>query len=193
MAKMNSAQLGEMIRLIVKQEIRETVMSTINEVLSERYLRQLAESAASRPRGVGRTMHIADGDDNDEEGTPSIMRNNDRGIYAKHPSIHEDKPEEDSPNAPELSEDHERNEMLSMFFEGTKPLTQVEEQADEGIPLEVLNEKFNIAARAKTDVRHFKDLFDGANAKSVGLRIQKDPVAEERRIAALRESLDRPA
>lgn len=133
-------QLKEMIRLLVREELTGAVKAAINEILSERYLRQIAEVAASRPRGVGRTMHIADGDDNDDEGTPEILANTTAGIYNKHPMKHDDhldddEPELAGPSITTIPEGLERDDMMAKFFEGTRPINEID--ADAGVSFEI--------------------------------------------------------
>lgn len=192
--------LQAMIRSIVREEMVDVVKGAINEVLSERYLKQLAE-ASVRPRGVGPTLHIADGDDNDVEEAPTILSNPTRGIYNKHPMKHDDELDDDDENCePELTtENVERNEMLSMFFQDTKPLNEVEARQDEGIPLErIIPEGAAFPQRkttqgAKRPIAEVwrelagvkKDVAPAANMEALEKR-------EEMRLKMLRESLDRP-
>lgn len=206
MAKFKADQLHEIIRAIVRQEINEAVVQkmnevvvkTINEVLSERYLTKLAENVASRPRGVGRTMHIADGDDHDEEGTPQPMRNDDRGIYHVHPSKHDDEVEDDDAGEPQLqAEDLERNEMLSLFFEGTKPLQEVEAQVEEGVPLERITEmrRDNDGRQPIQEVwKTLAGVKKPAQAQQTSRPVDTAALEarEEARLKQLRESLETP-
>ena len=132
--RFKAEQLKEMIRVLVREEIKDVVKATINEVLSERYLKELAEVAASRPRGVSRTLHIADGDDAEEEGVPQILANTTRGIYGRHPikhsdSIDDDEAGQEGPKVTTIPEGHERDEFMSLFFEGTKPINEMEREA----------------------------------------------------------------
>lgn len=131
--RFKAEQLREMIRALVREEMSAVVKETISEVLSERYLKHLAE-AASRPRGVGPTLHIADGDSSEEEGVPEVLANTTQGIYSRHPSKHSDSidGDEDEPVGPSLTtipEGHDRNEFMSKFFEGTRPIDEFEAAA----------------------------------------------------------------
>jgi hypothetical protein len=192
MATYKADHLKEMIRSVVRQEIKEVVTNVIAEVLSERYLKQLVEVNASRPRGVGRTMHIADGDDQDDEGTPEVLPNPTQGIYRKHPMKHSDSLEDDEPQTT-MPEGKQRDEMLSLFFEGTKPLKQIEEQVQEGIPLEKIADEPSDGRRPLTEV--------WATLAGVKKQPSASPPAdaselekrEELRLKRLRESLERPA
>jgi hypothetical protein len=108
--------LKEMIRTIVKQEIRQVVVETINEVLSDRYLRRLAETVAvSRPRGVASLEQM--GEPALEEDPPRALEQEDEWPYRKHPLKHDDEIDESS-------------DPMVMFFEGTKPLDQVEKEKE---------------------------------------------------------------
>lgn len=138
--RFKAEQLKEMIRVLVREELTGAVKSAINEILSERYLKQIAEVAASRPRGVGRTLHIADGDDNYDEGTPEILANTTQGIYGKHPMKHDDRleddePEEQGPTLTTIPEGIERDDMMAKFFEGTRPINEID--ADAGVSFEI--------------------------------------------------------
>ena len=193
MATYKADHLKEMIRGVVRQEIKEVVTNVIAEVLSERYLRQLVEGAASRPRGVGRTLHIADGDDQDDEGTPEILPNPTHGIYRKHPMKHSDSLEDDD-DEPQttIPEGKQRDEMLSLFFEGTKPLKMIEEQVEEGVPLEA------IADDAKDGRRPLNEVWmelAGVKKQPTVTPAEKSDMEkrEEMRLKMLRESLERKA
>ena len=188
--KFDGNALKGMIRSIVREEMSVVVKEAINEVLSDRYLKQLAEVAASRPRGVGRTMHIADGDDQEDEGTPEILKNVTQGIYQKHPSVHDDGIDESSEeDSGELTtENFSRNDMLGMFFEGTKPLNESEESHEEGIPHALIEKKIGV------DVSRFGDILKATEKRAAKKApMTRDPETEAARLKALRESLDRPA
>lgn len=175
--RFKSTDLQSMIRSIVRQEMNEVVKSAINEVLSERYLKQLAESAVghNRPRGVSNLM--IQGDEDEEEVQPEILgnRNAEDGIYVQHPI---------------KKEGIDRNDMLSLFFENTKPINEVEAEAEEGIPL-ALDEK-PVAEMASK----WRRLVEGANALDESRRpmsMPKNAEMEEARLKMLRESLERKA
>jgi hypothetical protein len=200
--RFKATDLKEMIRSIVREEMLTVTKQAINEVLSERYLKQLAEVAASRPRGVGRTMHIADGDDQEVEEAPHPLDNPTQGIYTRHPSKHDDGvDDEDDQNfersTPRLTpEGRERNEMLSLFFEGTKPLKEIEERVEEGIPLERMQPPpmpQNGGRRPMNEV--WKELAGvGKSApKQASLDKAELEKREEMRLKMLRESLEKPA
>ena len=206
--RFKATDLKEMIRSIVKEEMLSVTKQAINEILSERYLKQLAEIAASRPRGTGRTLHVADGDDNDVEDTPVVLGNSTKGIYSRHPSKHDDDPEDDDQNfdrsAPRLTpEGKERNEMLSLFFEGTKPLPNsgpdTEAASFEELGIELPSEaapppmpKQTAGRRPITEV--WKELAGVDKAKAPApVASQADlEKREETRLKMLRESLERP-
>lgn len=215
--RFKAEQLKEMIRVLVREEIRSVVKETINEVLSERYLQKLAEVAASRPRGVGRTMHIADGDDQEDEGTPEILRNDSDGIYTKHPMKHSDGLEDDEPEqlAPVsfVPEGMERNEMISLMFEGTRPINEidaevgvVEGQEDEGVPVMGMQQLRPPRVRQRKQqgqlgfgnnanpegIRALIGLKEGKTLDTADRRIAEGQVAmEERRLEQYRKSLER--
>jgi len=201
--RFKATDLKDMIRSIVKEEMLSVSKQAINEVLSERYLKQLAEVAASRPRGVGRTMHIADGDDQDVEDAPQVLDNPTQGIYSRHPSKHSDSIDDDDGqdferSSPRLSpEGKDRNEMLSLFFEGTKPLKEIEDRIEEGIPLEKIEAK-NTGRRPMNEVwKELAGVGTKTAAKMAPPRFNDNEEElikrEENRLKMLRESLERPA
>jgi hypothetical protein len=122
MATYKAEHLKEMIRTVVREEMRSVVAGVISEVLSDRYLKKLAESAvSSQPRGVNRLDIM--GDETEEEETPSVLANNILGVGQENPVFKKVQKEK---GVKQFSEDVERNEMLSLFFEGTKPITASE-------------------------------------------------------------------
>lgn len=194
MATYKADHLKAMIREVVRQEIREVVSGVIAEVLSERYLKQIAESAA-RPRGVGPTMHIADGDDHVEEDTPEVLRNRTKGIYKSHPMKHDDSIDEEEEVGTTMPEGKTRNEMLSLFFEGTKPLKEIEAREEEGVQLEELDAPTEDASGRRPIVEVWQTLA-GVGPKKAEVsddEVEAARAREERRLKQLRESLERPA
>ena len=191
--RFKSTDLKEMIRLIVREEMTGVVKEAINEVLSERYLKQLAE-ASVRPRGVGPTLHIADGDDNDVEEAPVMLRNDHEGIYYRHPSKHDDEPEEEQElSSPPMAENIARDEMLSLFFEGTKPLKEVEASVEEGIPLENIMPEPHRHGQARRPMTEVWQKLAGVEKKEPTRELNDREKREEQRLKMLRESLERPA
>jgi hypothetical protein len=120
--RFKAADLKEMIRSLVRQEMKENLAEMINEVFSERYIKKLVETATtSQPRGVNHLDIM--GDETEEEETPSILANNILGVGQENP-VFKKVPKEKG--VKQFSEDVERNEMLSLFFEGTQPITASE-------------------------------------------------------------------
>jgi hypothetical protein len=225
--RFKAEQLKELIRILVREELTGAVKQAINEILSDRYLQQIAEAAASRPRGVGRTMHIADGDDNYEEGTPEILSNTTMGIYNKHPMKHDDRLEDDEPElvGPSIStipEGIDPNDMRSLFFEGTRPINEIdadagvvfnlEEGDDEGVPVpqvarsapsrapapsrtparRPLNEVWSELAGVKKEASRAE--IRPGSPLPVDPQVEAERMKfEEARLKRLRDSLERPA
>lgn len=114
--RFKATDLKEMIRALVRQEIKEVVTETINEVLSDRYLKaivekkvgKLEERLEARLDALQEQRIPIQGDDPEPEETPEVLDNDQEGIYTKSPL---------------KKEDVERNEMLSLFFEGTEPIS----------------------------------------------------------------------
>lgn len=182
--------LQEMIRALVRQEMKENLAEMINEVFSERYLRKIVETAnGAKPRGVNNLAIQGDDEEEDEE-VPHTLQNSILGVGQENPVFKKTpKPDhvrqhgDDEP----LDEDTQRNEMLSLFFEGTKPIKAQEEKADEGIPLDMENPV--IAEQAD----RWKDMLKAADQLSEQrkpIQQAKDPAAEEARIKRMREQLD---
>jgi hypothetical protein len=187
MAKYKADHLIEMIRGVVREEVKlqvkGLVAETISEVLSERYLRKLIETnAGARPRGVSMSFPIQ-GDDEPDEDVPEALDNNIQAPGQPNPRFQK------TPKNRSVQQFHEetkRNEMLSLFFEGTQPLDKQEARVAEGVPLEQIAEATDGEGPAK-----WAELFKDAERLAETKRpIQKDPAAEEARLARLRAQLD---
>jgi hypothetical protein len=129
--RFKAADLKEMIRTIVRQEIKEVVAQTVNEILAERYLRQLAENVAAvaRPRGVASLEQM--GDDAIEEPPPHPLANSREWPFEKHPSKHDDSIDDPNNDDKDYDVDYRKkgDDPMSIFFEGTKPLSEIESNA----------------------------------------------------------------
>ena len=178
--------LQEMIRRIVREEMGSVVKEAINEILSERYLKKLAESAAghNRPRGVSNLAIQGDADPEDE--TPEVLSNDILGVGQQNPVF---KKGPSSKHVRQHNEGDDRDEMLSLFFEGTRPINEAEAEHEEGIPLPI-DEK-PVAEMAKK----WRHLITEADKAAETRRPMKSNniEAEEARLKMLRESLDRKA
>lgn len=183
--RFKAADLKEVIREVVRQEIREVVVQTINEVLSERYLRGLAESAyGARPRGVA-TLDVQDGDEEPDEDVPGALSNDILGVGQRNP-VYKKESEGRGVRQHRKSEGVDRNAMLNLFFEGTRPLDEIEAQADEGVLIDVVDPD---AART---VSKWKETADAAAQLAEQRReMRLNPEAEMARIKKMREELDR--
>lgn len=173
--RFKSTDLKEMIRSLVRQEIKEVVAETINEVLSERYLRQLAESAVNRPRGVGDTMHIQ-GDDAIEEPPPHPLANSREWPFEKHPMKKDDKVDEEYEPSTDLDQ---------LFFEGTKPLNEVEKDAP---PAEEIETRLPKQLQEQTKV--WTALAGLKKNQTSGPSAEDKVKYEEARIKRMREQLE---
>lgn len=126
MAKYNASQMRELIREVVRSEIKSVVAETISEVLSDRYLRHLAESAAAaQPRGVA-NLHIQGDDEEPDEEVPHALENSILGVGEEN-LVFKKEPKDDG--VQQFHEGEKRNEMLSLFFEGTRPINELERDA----------------------------------------------------------------
>lgn len=184
--------LKEMIRAIVREEIRDVVGQTINEVLSERYLKEVARKmteavAYARPRGVASLEQM--GDDAIEEPPPHPLANSQEWPFAKHPMKHDDY----VPTQNDEDQERDKEDPMSIFFEGTRSLREIEERAP--------SEDELISRTQSAPI--FKDDKKLNEQKQIwttlaGVKSQKGPDIdpadkakfEEARIKRLRESLD---
>jgi len=189
MATYKASHLKEMIRQVVREEIKGVVSEVIAEVLSERYLRRLAESVVTAaPRGVS-DLHIQ-GDEEHEEETPEVLANSILGVGQRHPMFHKDssKTKVRQHEGKRLRTPEQPDDMMSRFFEGTRPLKEIEEDHAEGVPLPSSEEGQEVVSR-------WGEVAAAANR----LAEEKKPVkvtdlaAEEARLKQIRESLDRKA
>jgi hypothetical protein len=185
MATYKADHLKVMIREVVRQELREQVAAVISEVLAEKFLRQLAESAAAaQPRGVAH-LHIQGDDDQEEEETPSILSNDILGVGQENPRF---KKVPKSDGVRQFGENNERNEMLSLFFEGTQPVPKDDSVGmPSGVSLDI--DKPAVKELASNWVA----LAEGMDRDAARKKVQVDPAAEEARLKRLRDSLDVPA
>lgn len=183
MATYKADHLKEMIRQVVREEIRGVIAQTINEVFAERYLRRIIESAAAaRPRGVS-NLHIQGDDEPGDEEVPRTLANTILGVGQENP-VFKKVPKDDGVRQFNEGKD-ERNEMLSLFFEGTKPIP---EDDGEGLPEGVAIPVEKPEVKALTEV--WTALATGMEADAARKKPQVDPAAEEARLKKLRESLD---
>ncbi len=182
--RFKAEQLKEMIRTLVREEIREVVGETINEVLSERYLRKLAESAVSaRPRGVS-DLDIQGDEEEPDEDVPHALANSILGVGQEDPAFKK-VPRED--HVRQFHEGEERDEILGLFFEGTRPLA--EREAGAPTAEELAAPKLPRALAEQTDV--WKRMVEGMEKVEQNKRPVTTPQSEEARIRKLREDLDR--
>jgi hypothetical protein len=212
MAKYKAEHLQEMIRGVVREEVKsllsggmmhEIVASTISEVLSERYLRKLAESAVSaRPRGVA-SLPIAGDDTPEEEFVPQPLANTILGVGQSNPA-YEHEEEDEGVVQYQPQNEGKRNDILNMFFEGTRSITSVESEAGMEMPsadgilpaerfVEAPPRKATTAARRPmTEVwkqlAGVKDLPKGNVSEAIDPKILAE--REEARLKRMRESLD---
>lgn len=181
--RFKAEQLTEMIRTLVRAEIKEVVTQTINEVLSERYLKRLAESVvSSRPRGVA-DLDIQGDDEEPDEETPHALENNILAPGEENP-VFKKVPDDD--HVRQVDEGEKRNEMLSLFFEGTRPLKEIEANAPTA---EELASRLPKALQEQTDV--WKRMVKGMEESAERKRPIVTQEAEEARLKRLRESLNR--
>ena len=175
--------LKEMIRSLVREELEGVLKSTINELLSERYLKQLAE-ASSRPRGVSQNLPIQ-GDEDEEEVSPKVLSNSILGIGQKNPIF---KKEPSSKRVVQHNENNQRDEMLSLFFEGTRPLSETEREIDEGVPLPLEQKPIEDMANKW---KYLVEAADQAAESRRPMKVTRSVEAEEARLKMVREQLER--
>lgn len=166
MAKYKADHLKEMIRGVVREEVRAlavemvreemrtTAGAVIAEVLSEKFLRKIMSEGTVAPRGVA-TLEIQ-GDDAVEEEAPHALSNDILGVGQNNPFFKKDPSEKRVVQYEEEEEVDEAaipDEFNSIFFEGTKPLPKMGASAEEGegIPLDAfgMNEEAEPAPSPK--------------------------------------------
>ena len=176
--------LQEMIRTLVRKEMKENLASMMNEIFSERYLSKIVETVSNaKPRGVNNLSIQGDDDEEDEE-VPHTLSNIILGVGQENP-VFKKVPKSDG--VKQFKEEIDRNGILNLFFEGTKPLQNKEQVAEEGIPLDMENPVIAEAANKWSDLVKQADQLSETRKPVVS---QKDPAAEEARIKRMREQLD---
>jgi len=177
--------LQEMIRTLVRKEMKENLASMMNEIFSERYLSKIVETVSNaKPRGVNNLSIQGDGPDDEDENVPHTLANNILGVGQENP-VFKKVPKSDG--VKQYKEEIDRNGILNLFFEGTKPLQSKEEVAEEGVTLDMENPVVAEAAGKWADLVKQADQLS-ENRKPI--LAQKDPAAEEARIKRMREQLD---
>jgi len=194
--RFKAGDLQEMIRKIVRQEIKVVVTETINEVLSERYLKQLAESmAVSRPRGVSSLEQM--GEDAIEEPPPHPLANGREWPFEKHPMKHDDAVDTRNNDDKDYDVDYRKksDDPTSIFFEGTRSLSDIEAHAPSED--ELLNRVQSTPIPGSKKMDEQKKIW--TTLAGVGNQNRSDPQIdaaakaqfEEARIKRMREELDR--
>jgi lysyl-tRNA synthetase class I len=169
-----------MIREVVRDEIREVVAQTIAEVLSERYLRKLVEgNATAQPRGVSDLDIEGDEPEPEDDESPGPLANSILGVGQTHRMFHKD-------SKKHAVKQHEGRstgnpDITSLFFEGTRPLKETEEDASEGVPVK------------EDESSRWGEVLKEAERLSESKKPMRtvDPSMEEARIKRMREELDR--
>lgn len=193
MATYKAEHLKAMIRQVVREEIKGVVSEVISEVLSDRYLKHLAESAAAaRPRGVSMNLPIQGDDENDEE-TPTVLSNDILGVGEDNPAYTKESKKDG------VRQFESANPMLSLFFEGTKPI-DVGEDEDDGFDKDLIEaaraEKATLPENKKRPVQEvWKELAGVKNVKKPSAPSPEEIEAlqkrEENRLKMMREQLDK--
>jgi hypothetical protein len=139
--RFTSNDLKEMIRQLVREEVKDVVLETVNHVLAERYLRRLAESAVSAaPRGTNRLPIQGDDRVEGDDEAPQVLANTILGVGEEDP-VFKKVPKDDGVRQHEEGYRREADPS-SIFFEGTVPITERDAQAGyeadlyEGLPEE---------------------------------------------------------
>jgi len=121
--------LQEMIRSLVRKEMKENLATMLNEVFSERYLSKIVETvSAAKPRGVNNLSIQGDGPDDEDENIPHALANDILGVGQENP-VYRKEPKSDG--VEQYDENTKRNDMLSLFFENTTPLDAEQYVPDE--------------------------------------------------------------
>jgi hypothetical protein len=187
--RFKASDLKEMIRSIVRSEIKEVVAETINDVLSERYLRQLAEAVAvSRPRGVASLEQM--GDDAIEEPPPTPLANSREWPFDKHPSKHDDYVEtEQGEDQDDVDYRKKGDDPMSMFFEGTRSLKEIEARAPSEDDL-LAQTQLPLSKNLTEQKKIWTTLAGVKEVKKNDVDPNEQAKFEEARIKRMREQLD---
>jgi hypothetical protein len=191
--RFKASDLKEIVREVVREEIREVVVKTINEVLSERYLRDIVREAVGQKRRGGLEETLMGQTREPPENTPEALDNQDDGIYHVHPVKKESKvPVRQTPRPPSLTKEQIRKQVMGddfdMLFEGTKPLDEVEQEYAEGVHLPQSPAMEEMANK-------WKKLVEGSEQKQLQSRPMTSEVdleAAEARLKRKREALEIP-
>ena len=113
--------LQEMIRSLVRKEMKENLATMLNEVFTERYLSKIVETVSNaKPRGVNNLTIQGDGPEDEDENVPHTLANTILGVGQENP-VYRKEPKDDG--VEQYEESTKRTDMLSLFFEGTTPMT----------------------------------------------------------------------
>ena len=175
--KVKGSELGQVIRMIVKEELEKLLPKMISECLAERYLKKVMAEVARPRQPQSQLQELMQGDreaETDwEEETPETLPNKHKGIYHQNPMVKGDgggRPKHESVDRKELLA-KVMGGMPSDIFEGVNtahivpgaqaaagagnnPVMLSETQqkfGEEGVPLEML------AKFAGTDFSKVKD------------------------------------
>jgi hypothetical protein len=177
-ARFKATDLKDMIRVLVREELENSIRSVVNEIFSERYLQQLMnEAVGNRTLSSGLSVRdLNEGVEIEEE--PMIPR----------PKVRP------TPRPPQMTRENLREKFRrevfgderDELFEGVSPINEVEQQEAEGIPLDALPIE-DLSSK-------WKKLSEGLEQKARDSSpMRQTPQAIERELEAKRRALDVPA
>lgn len=121
--KLNVKEFSQIIREIVRDEVKKALPGMVKEALAEQYLRRMMaeqsgyrESPPARP--VKRTLENTFIAPDEPEHIPEPMENNDEGVYQEDPLLKKANEVKQALLA--------KNPGMAVIFEGTKPLQAAE-------------------------------------------------------------------
>lgn len=169
--KVKGHELAEVVRALVREEVKKQIGDAVRECLTERYLRNLVSEVRSGPGPTDFSGHRGDSLDPGDDEPPVALPNTHMGIYDR------------GALKKEVSDllDPQKNPFASMF-EGVRPLPrgpvtpQQAQFGDEGVPLEALG------------LRVDRRLVEGRDSGPM----QKTPEGRMREIEQRRQMLDVP-
>lgn len=132
--KVPATKLFEVVRQVVRDELRKSLPEMIQKHLSEAYVKKLVSEASGRSSPIG-MMHDPSQDD---ETIPTPKKAQHTGIYDR--------------TAPPMKSNEvvskllNRNNPMSFIYENVKPIDDAEEESP-GIPLEAISPEFETMNR----------------------------------------------
>lgn len=184
--KVGSKELFEVMRRLVREEVRKVLPEMVRTHLTETYIKRMVLEAAVRPARHDGKSDLSEllsvNPDVDEDHVPEPMLNTDRGIYNV-----------DTLTKPENKKQNAANEQVRKLQAELGPLAFVledvkipgENQDDPGIPEEKIQ-------MINPDFARMSRLVESVNEASASKREMSTPDMKMRQLEMYRKKLERP-